>query len=119
MRTAASEYATRDGRVAEDEYFFAEQNARLVRNAERYYRTMFAGHAESWNLRDTLMETLDALLERTTRRAGYARAVVSPGNLSVGSVRCRVAWSWTQSVLPMARTCSMPTCIFPNTPGAW
>ena len=50
QRTA---YASRDGRVAADEYFFAEQNARLVRNAEEYYRTMFRGRADSWNLRDT------------------------------------------------------------------
>ena len=42
----------RDGRVAEDELFYAEQNARLVRNAEEYYRTMFRGRVSSWNLRD-------------------------------------------------------------------
>ena len=46
---------SRDGRVAADEFFFAEQNARLVRNAEEYYRTMFRGRAESWNLRDRHM----------------------------------------------------------------
>src|SRR5207249_9115540 len=38
MRKAAADYARRDGRVAKDEYFYAEQNARLVLNAERYYR---------------------------------------------------------------------------------
>jgi erythromycin esterase-like protein/adenine/guanine phosphoribosyltransferase-like PRPP-binding protein len=58
------EYASRDGRVARDDYFFAEQNARLVRNAEAYYRTMFEGRAESWNLRDQHMaETLHALVD--------------------------------------------------------
>jgi erythromycin esterase-like protein len=36
LRKVAVEYASRDGRLAEDEYFFAEQNARLVRNAELY-----------------------------------------------------------------------------------
>ena len=100
MRTAASEYAARDGRVAEDEYFFAEQNARLVRNAERYYRTMFAGHVESWNLRDThMMETLDALLERTTRRAGYARAVVWAHNSHLGDARATQMGNWGQTSL--------------------
>jgi erythromycin esterase-like protein len=88
LRKAAAEYAARDGRVAEDEYFFAEQNARLVRNAESYYRTMFAGHVESWNLRDThMMETLDALLAWTTKRAGYARAVVWAHNSHLGDMR--------------------------------
>ena len=61
LRRRAAEYASRDGRIAADEYFFAEQNARLVRNAEEYYRAMFGGRVESWNLRDThMMETLEA-----------------------------------------------------------
>jgi erythromycin esterase-like protein len=33
---------------AEDEFFYAEQNARLVRDAEEYYRTMFSGRVSSW-----------------------------------------------------------------------
>src|SRR5439155_4111555 len=62
LRRRAAEYASRDGRIAADEYFFAEQNARLVRNAEEYYRAMFGGRVESWNVRDThMMETLQAL----------------------------------------------------------
>lgn len=45
------------------EAFSAEQNAVLVRDAERYYRTMFEENESSWNLRDTHMaDTLDALL---------------------------------------------------------
>jgi protein-L-isoaspartate(D-aspartate) O-methyltransferase len=41
----------------------AEQNARVAANAERYYRAMYVGGAESWNLRDTHMfETLEAVL---------------------------------------------------------
>jgi erythromycin esterase-like protein len=46
LRRRAADYASRDGRIAADEYFFAEQNARLVRNAEEYYRAMFGG---AWN----------------------------------------------------------------------
>jgi erythromycin esterase-like protein len=38
-----AEYAKQDGRVAEDEFFYAQQNARLVKNAEEYYRSMFRG----------------------------------------------------------------------------
>jgi erythromycin esterase-like protein len=45
-----------------DEAFYAQQNARLVQNAEEYYRTMFRGRVSSWNLRDSYMaETLQAL----------------------------------------------------------
>jgi erythromycin esterase-like protein len=45
-----------------DEAFFATQNARLVHNAEEYYRTMFRGRVSSWNLRDShMVETLQAL----------------------------------------------------------
>jgi erythromycin esterase-like protein/predicted phosphoribosyltransferase len=45
-----------------DEAFYAQQNARLVRNAEEYYRTMFHARVSSWNLRDShMVETLQAL----------------------------------------------------------
>jgi len=95
LRNAAAEYARRDGYIAEDEYFFAEQNARLVRNAEMYYRAMFAGQVESWNLRDThMMETLDALMAWTTRRSGYARAIVWAHNSHVGDARATQMAAW-------------------------
>ena len=50
MNQRATELANRDGRVAEDEFFTAEQNARLVKNAEQYYRTMYRSDVSSWNL---------------------------------------------------------------------
>jgi erythromycin esterase-like protein len=88
LRRRAAEYATRDGRIAADEYFFAEQNARLVRNAEQYYRSMFGGRVESWNLRDThMMETLQALLAHVRRISGRARAVVWAHNSHLGDAR--------------------------------
>jgi len=88
LRRRAAEYANRDGRIAADEYFFAEQNARLVRNAEQYYRAMFGGRAESWNLRDThMMETLEALLAHVRQMAGRARAVVWAHNSHLGDAR--------------------------------
>jgi erythromycin esterase-like protein len=88
LRRRAAEYATRDGRIAADEYFFAEQNARLVRNAEEYYRSMFGGRVESWNLRDThMMETLQALLMHVRQVAGHARAVVWAHNSHLGDAR--------------------------------
>ncbi len=88
LRRRAAEYAARDGRVAADEYFVAEQNARLVRNAEQYYRAMFGGRVESWNLRDThMMETLEALLAHIRRSAGEARAVIWAHNSHLGDAR--------------------------------
>ena len=54
------EYALRDG----ERYPDAVQNARLVANAERYYRTMYYGSRASWNLGDSQMfETLKTLLD--------------------------------------------------------
>lgn len=62
LNRRASELALRDGRVARDDYFFAAQNARLVKNAELYYRTMYKSDISSWNLRDRhMMETLESL----------------------------------------------------------
>jgi erythromycin esterase-like protein len=80
-----AEYASRDGRIAADEFFSAEQNARLVRNAEAYYRTMFGGHVESWNLRDHHMaDTLDALLRFLDGARPGARLVVWAHNSHLG-----------------------------------
>jgi erythromycin esterase-like protein len=88
LRGRAAEYATRDGRLAADEYFFAEQNARLVHNAEQYYRAMFVGREASWNRRDThMMETLEALLSHECQASGAARAVVWAHNSHLGDAR--------------------------------
>jgi erythromycin esterase-like protein len=83
-----AEYASRDGRVAADEFFFAEQNARLVRNAEEYYRAMFRGRAESWNLRDRhMVDTLQELLRFLDRTRPGARVVVWAHNSHLGDAR--------------------------------
>jgi len=88
LRTRAVEYSKKDGMVAEDEYFFAEQNARLALNAERYYRTMFQGRVSSWNLRDAHMaETLDALIGHFGRRGDRPKVVVWAHNSHLGDAR--------------------------------
>jgi erythromycin esterase-like protein len=88
LRRRAAEYAARDGRIAADEYFVAEQNARVVRDAEAYYRAMFRGGAESWNLRDRhMMATLEALIDRATSTRSPARAVVWAHNSHLGDAR--------------------------------
>jgi erythromycin esterase-like protein len=88
LRRSAADYASRDGRVAEDEYFYAEQNARLALNAERYYRAMFRGRASSWNLRDTHMaDTLDALVRHLDAHGRPARLVIWAHNSHLGDAR--------------------------------
>uniref|UniRef100_UPI0038991AB2 erythromycin esterase family protein n=1 Tax=Halovulum marinum TaxID=2662447 RepID=UPI0038991AB2 len=75
------DYEARDGHGFLD----AAQNARLVRSAERYYRIMYYGGTESWNLRDSHMfETLEHLLEA---RGPEAKAVVWAHNSHIGDAR--------------------------------
>jgi erythromycin esterase-like protein len=88
LRRSAAEYAARDGGVAADEFFFAEQNARLVKNAEEYYRSMFRGRVESWNLRDSHMaETLDHLIAHLISQGQEARVAVWEHNSHLGDAR--------------------------------
>jgi erythromycin esterase-like protein len=68
----------RDGEA----YFDAVQNARIVRAAEQYYRIMYRGSRESWNLRDRHMfDTLQRVLEN---RGPGAKAVVWAHNSHIG-----------------------------------
>jgi erythromycin esterase-like protein len=72
------DYAAQDG----DEFFDAAQNARVVADAEAYYRAMYYGSVASWNLRDQHMfDTLTAILEH---RAPDTRLVVWEHNSHVG-----------------------------------
>jgi erythromycin esterase-like protein len=88
LQRRAAEYARRDGRLAADAFFYAEQNARLVRNAEEYYRTMFRGRVSSWNLRDRHMaETLHALLVYFERQAHAGKVVLWAHNSHLGDAR--------------------------------
>jgi erythromycin esterase-like protein len=75
-----------DHAAKDDERFFdAVQNARLVAAAERYYRIMYYGGAESWNLRDRHMfDTLERLLEH---RGPASKAVVWAHNSHIGDAR--------------------------------
>ncbi|HUR45010.1 MAG TPA: erythromycin esterase family protein [Candidatus Saccharimonadales bacterium] len=71
-----------------DEFFFAEQNALLVKNAEAYYRTMFDGQIDSWNLRDRhMMETLENLVEHLKQQTGSAKVIVWAHNSHLGDAR--------------------------------
>jgi erythromycin esterase-like protein len=88
VRAKAMDYRSRDGRPAFDEFFSAEQNARLVIEAERYYRTMFAGRASSWNLRDRhMMDTLEAVHRHLSNTGRSAKLVVWAHNSHLGDAR--------------------------------
>ncbi|MGI9035853.1 MAG: erythromycin esterase family protein [Pyrinomonadaceae bacterium] len=88
LQRRAAEYANRDGFLAREDFFFAEQNARLVKNAEEYYRQMFRGRVSSWNLRDRHMaETLHALGEHLEDETGRAKIVVWEHNSHLGDAR--------------------------------
>jgi erythromycin esterase-like protein len=73
------------GSVEDDDFLDAAQNARLIANAEAYYRIMYYGSAASWNLRDRHMfETLELLL---AAKGEAAKAVVWAHNSHIGDAR--------------------------------
>jgi erythromycin esterase-like protein len=89
LRQHSYNYMKRDGFVAEDEFFYAEQNAKIVLDAEKYYREMFKGRVSSWNLRDKhMVETLFALSDHLSKqRDEQAKIVVWAHNSHVGDAR--------------------------------
>lgn len=71
-----------------DAWMDAHQNAIVVRNAERYYRTMFRGDVESWNTRDRHMsETLARLQLFAAQHTTSPKTVVWAHNSHVGDAR--------------------------------
>ncbi len=87
LQQKATEFLSRDGQVAAEEFFFAEQNARLVKNAEQYYRSMFRGRASSWNLRDRHMtETIETLVAHLNG-SRQPKAIVWAHNSHLGDAR--------------------------------
>lgn len=75
------DYTARDG----DAFFDAVQNARLIADAEKYYRVMYYGANESWNLRDRHMfDTLRRILDRA---GPSGKAVIWAHNSHIGDAR--------------------------------
>jgi erythromycin esterase-like protein len=88
LRRKAMEYLQRDGQVAADAYFCAEQNALVVRNAEEYYRNMFRREVSSWNLRDNhMMESLVRLAIHLSNDRPPAKIIVWAHNSHLGDAR--------------------------------
>ncbi|MCU1655438.1 MAG: Erythromycin esterase, partial [Pseudonocardiales bacterium] len=88
QRRAVAE-ARRGGLLAEDDLFYAQHNARVVKNAAEYYRSMFGGRVSSWNLRDRhMVDTLDGLADHLSRGRGErAKVVVWEHNSHLGDAR--------------------------------
>lgn len=84
-------------------FFDAAQNARVVRAAEHYYRTMYHGSTASWNLRDRHMfDTLRSLLEH---RGPQARAVVWAHNSHIGNAGATaMGWAGEFNIGELCRT---------------
>ena len=85
MIRRAGENPTTPG-LERDEAFYAQQNSRLVRNAEEYYRTMFHARVSSWNLRDShMVETLQALDRHLGEGSASPRIAVWAHNSHLGN----------------------------------
>jgi len=96
------EYAARslDG----EEFHSGEQNARLVKDAEQYYKAMYYGRDESWNLRDRHMfETLVRVLKHRGKN-GQAKAVVWAHNSHIGDARA-TSMGWSRDELNIGQLC--------------
>jgi len=91
-------YAAKDG----EPFFDATQNARIVRAAEQYYRIMYAGSRESWNLRDRHMfDTLQSLM----RRRPNAKAIVWAHNSHIGNAAATsMGWEGEFNIGELCRT---------------
>lgn len=88
LKRKESSYMERDGRVASDEFFFAEQNAILVSRAQEYYREMFKGRMSTWNLRDAhMVDTLLSLSHHMREQGQRMKAVVWAHNSHLGDAR--------------------------------
>ena len=90
------DYLARDGLSARDAQFFAEENARVVADAEHYYRAMFGSRVNTWNLRDEHMTDNLFALRRHLKSEGRAgRIVVWAHNSHLGDAAC-TEMGWRQ-----------------------
>ena len=97
LRVRQSAFMDKLGPVGADEFFFAEQNAWLIKSAESFYRAMFQDSTLSWNLREKHMaDTLRALEThlRVQQRAG--KIVVWAHNAHIGDARATGLWARSQ-----------------------
>ena len=88
LQQSSLRYARMDGPGALERFFNAQQNARVVKDAEEYYRAMFHAAISSWNLRDRhMMITLRALSDHLWFRQSPSKIVIWAHNSHVGDAR--------------------------------
>jgi erythromycin esterase-like protein len=77
------------GRSQDDEYFSAVQNARLIKDAEQYYRNMFSGKVSSWNLRDQHMVDTISEIDKflSNKLKSPAKLIIWAHNSHIGDAR--------------------------------
>jgi erythromycin esterase-like protein len=105
LRRNAPTYVSRDGHPAADELFAAEQNARVVQNAEEYYRMMFERRVSTWNLRDQHMaETLEGLEAHLSKGRRAAKIIVWAHNSHLGDASAtEMGWDGELNVGQLVR----------------
>jgi erythromycin esterase-like protein len=87
----------------QEDFFDAAQNARIVRAAEQYYRIMYRGSTESWNLRDRHM--FDTLRRVMDHRGPKAKAVVWAHNSHIGNASATaMGWQGEFNIGELCRT---------------
>jgi len=86
---------------SDESLLHVEQNARVLENAEQYYRVMLRSDNASWNLRDTHMFQT---LQRLAQFHPAGRGLVWAHNTHVGDARATsMAWSRTINIGQLAR----------------
>lgn len=78
-----------DNSADDDLSYCIAQNARLIKNAERYYRAMFESRDVTWNIRDRHMaQTLSNLIAHIeTKTDEPAKVIVWAHNSHIGDAR--------------------------------
>jgi putative phosphoribosyl transferase len=108
LRRRASS-TVRDGH--DDSAFDAEQNARLVKNAEAYYRSMYLSDVSSWSLRDRhMVETLHALERHLGRSGNRPKIVVWAHNSHLGDARATRRTAGAQCRMARHRSAGNLSC---------
>lgn len=89
LHRRAHDYLKSNDPTAEEDFFSAAQNAKVIMDAEHYYRTMFQGRVSSWNIRDQHMcDTLNALAAYLShQKSETAKIVVWAHNSHIGDAR--------------------------------
>jgi erythromycin esterase-like protein len=88
MNRKTSELLQVDGKLASDELFFAKQNAVVAIHAENYYRALYRGRPNTWNLRDQHMaETLERLTEHFEKQDHEMKVIIWAHNSHLGDAR--------------------------------